>query len=46
MDGLVFLFALGATAAVIVWTVIHGSRPGLGDTAPDPAASKRKPRRP
>ncbi len=45
MDGLFFLFALAAVGSVIVWTVVNGAAPGLGDAAPEPTVSKRKTRR-
>ena len=45
MDGLFFLFALIATGAVIVWTVVHGAAQGLGNAAPEPPQTKRKSRR-
>jgi len=45
VDGLYFLFTLIAVGTVIVWTVIYGAAPGLGDTVPEPPSAKRKPRR-
>ena len=45
MDGLFFLFALIAVGAVVVWTVVHGGAPGLGDTGPELPQTRRKPRR-